>query len=293
MKLGVSLYTMRDVIFDDMRGTLKKVHDMGYTYFEWMNFHADEDPGLGNGMSPAEAKALFDDCGVKVVGNIFVGVDTKSLIFDMDKMQKIIDWYQDFGIKTLGIADDKFPDEDFFKRRMEAYNEIGRRCKAAGISWMYHNHFHELQLINGRRIIDQMLELTDPEYVGFDLDLFWAMRGMLNPVKIIKRYGSRVKTIHAKDYPFDRVGNLDLVSKLDLNRPLRFDEMDYYDLAVPSDFIECGEDGITKWDEVISAANEVGCPYMFVEQDYSTYSWDECLKISKDYLSRYNGVSLE
>lgn len=293
MKMGVSLYTMRDVIFDDTRGTLKKVHDMGYTYFEWMNFHADEEPGLGNGMTPAEAKRMFDECGIKVTGNIFVGADTQSLIFDAEKMQRIIDWYAEFGVQTLGIADDKFPSEDFLKRRLEAYNKIGEKCNEYGISWMYHNHFHELQRIAGKPIIDWMLEETDEDKVGFDLDLFWAMRGMLNPVKTIRRYGSRVKSIHAKDYPFDKVGNLDLFHKLDPDKPLTFDAPDYYDLAVPSDFIECGEDGITKWDEVIAAANAVGCPYMFIEQDFSTNSWDVCLKMSKEYLEKYNGLSFE
>ena len=47
------------------------------------------------------------------------------------------------------------------------------------------------------------------------------------------------------------------------------------------------------WQEVIDAANEVGCPYMFVEQDFSVHPKYECLELSKKYLETLDGLMME
>ena len=291
MKLGVQAFTILNECLNDFEGTLKSVHTLGFKYMEWMNIVADEDPGLGNGLSPKESLKVFSDNGIVLTGAIFVGKDTKSLVFDMDKIQRIIDWYHEAGCKTLGIGDDKFVDAEFFKRRIDAYNEIGRRCRDAGISWMYHNHFHEQQRINGRTILEQMLELTDPDLVGFDLDVYWALRGLVDPVKFIRENSSRIKSMHCKDFPFDKLDIVNMSKALDPNKPLTFEDKDYYDFVGEDEFIECGQ-GIINWQNVVDAANQTDCPYMFVEQDFSKYPKFECLDISKKFLETLNGLTI-
>ena len=291
MKLGVQAFTILDECLNDFEGTLKSIQDLGFKYLEWINISADKDPGLGNGLSSKESLKIFADNDIELTGAIFVGSDTKNLLFDFDKVQRIIDWYHEAGCNTLGIADDKFVDADFFKRRMEAYNEIGRRCKDAGISWMYHNHFHELQLLNGKTIMSQILELTDPDLVGFAWDVYWGLRGLVDPVKFIRENGKRMKSMHCKDYPFDKLDIVNMSKMLNPDKLLTFEDGDYYDFVGQDEFIECGQ-GIIKWQEVVDAANDVGCPYMFVEQDFSTYSKFDCLDISKKYLETLSGVTV-
>ena len=292
MKLGVQAFTILEECLQDFAGTLREVHDLGFHFMEWINLIADEDPGLGNGLSPKESLKVFADNDIRLTGAIFVGNDTNNLFFDMDRIQRIIDWYQEAGCTTLGIADDKFVEEDFFKRRMDAYNEIGRRCKEAGIHWMYHNHFHEQQRIGGKTILEQMLALTDPELVGFDLDVYWSLRGLVDPVKFIREHGMRMRSIHCKDFPFDKLDVVNMAKRLHPDEPLTFEGEDYYDLVGEDEFIECGQ-GIIKWQEVIDAANEVGCPYMFVEQDFSVHPKYECLELSKKYLETLDGLMME
>jgi len=292
MKLGVQAFTILDECLRDFKGTLREVSRLGFRYVEWINVTADEDPGLGNGLSPEEALKVFADNALELTGAIFVGKDTKNLLFDMDKVQRIIDWYARAGCKTLGIADDKFIDADFFGRRMDAYNEIGRRCQSVGINWMYHNHFHEQQRINGRTILDQMLELTDPSLVGFDLDVYWSLRGLVDPVKFIREQGQRIKSMHCKDFPFDKLDIVNMAKMLDEDVPLTFEGEDYYDFVGEDEFIECGQ-GIIKWQEIVDAANEVNCPHMFVEQDFSVHPKYECLRLSKEYLEKLDGLTME
>ena len=57
-----------------------------------------------------------------------------------------------------------------------------------------------------------------------------------------------------------------------------------------TDFIECGQ-GIIPWQEVVHAANEFSIPYMFVEQDHTTYADKyESLAVSRDYLLSLDGL---
>ena len=291
MKLGVESYTLIDEFEQDFEGTIISLEKLGFKYIEWINLNPEKDPGLGIGLTPAEALKIFNAHGIKLVGSLFVGQNQEKLLFDMDKVQQIIDWHQRAGCTTLGLGGDKFKNEDFFKRRLEIYNKIGAKCKEAGMSWMYHNHFHEQQYINGRPILDQLVDSTDSELVGFDLDIYWCIRGLIDPVEFIERLGNRVKAIHAKDFPFKRLDYINVAKLLKRDEPLTFEGNDYMDLVVPEDFAECGS-GIIKWQEVIDAGNRVGCPYIFVEQDYSKYPKIKCLEISKAYLQTLKGITI-
>ena len=294
MKLGVESFTMMNEFASDFYGTLKKVSELGLHYVEWLALINENDHGMGLGFTPREAVKIFDDYGMKLTGCIFACENPRELIFNYDEMQKIIDWYHEAGCTAIGLANDYFVDEEFFKRRMDAYNEIGRRCKEAGMVWTYHNHFHEQQKLNGKTILDLMVELTDPDAVGFDWDVYWGIRGLVDPVENIKKLGKKIKRMHCKDFPFARLDNINISKDLpdELVSWDNHDKFSAYSMVVPEDFIECGS-GIIKWQEVIDAANQFEIPYMFVEQDYTTYPDKyESLAASKDYLLSLNGLTI-
>lgn len=295
MKLGVEAFTMIKDFRSDFYGTLKKVSDLGLRYLEWIPFITEEDHGMGIGLTPKEAVKAFDDHGMKLTGCIFVCKNSREIVFNYDEIQKIIDWYSEAGCTAIGLANDYFVDEEFFKRRMDAYNEIGRRCKDAGMCWVYHNHFHEQQKIGDKTVLDLMVEMTDPESVGFDWDVYWGVRGLVDPVENIKKLGSKIKRFHCKDFPFARLDNINVAKELpdELLSWDNHDKFSAYKMVQPEDFIECGS-GIIKWQEVVNAANQFDIPYMFVEQDYTTYSDKyESLRASRDYLLGLNGLTAE
>ena len=49
------------------------------------------------------------------------------------------------------------------------FNEVGARCKAAGIKFGYHNHSREFEKVEDRVMLDYMLENTDPDKVFFQI----------------------------------------------------------------------------------------------------------------------------
>ena len=192
MKLGVESFTIIDDVTRDLEGTLKKLHDIGFRYVEWLNRNSSTVIGAGFGLPPRETAKIFDGCGMKLVGCIASDSSNwKTFYFDYDKVQRVIDWYQEFGCTTFGTAIDFFEDGDFLKRRLDAYNELGRRCKAAGMDFMYHNHSHEWAVVDGKTIFDHIVAETDPDLVGFDLDVYWAYRAAQDPPRSEEGGGPR------------------------------------------------------------------------------------------------------
>ena len=58
--IGVQLYSVRENLKVDFEGTMKTIAEIGYDGVETYNFFDD--------FSAAQAKKLFDDLGLKVIG---------------------------------------------------------------------------------------------------------------------------------------------------------------------------------------------------------------------------------
>lgn len=78
------------------------------------------------------------------------------------------------------------------------------------MTYLYHNHYHEFYTINGKTVMDLMMENTDPDYLSLELDTFWVMRAGLDPVEQLKHFGKRVKLLHQKDFAWDSMEPLNM-----------------------------------------------------------------------------------
>ena len=100
----------------------------------------------------------------------------------------------------------------------EVLNEAGKIAKAAGLSFGFHNHQGEFQRVvprgrskvpnpwlwgslpEGAKVIfDGMVESTDPSLVCFELDVYWTVIGVNDPVALLKKYPERIRVLHIKD----------------------------------------------------------------------------------------------
>ena len=116
---------------------------------------------------------------------------------------------------------------------------------------MYHNHWFEFDKLDGKDVIERILEDFPEDSIDFTLDLGWAAFAGKDVVELIKMLDGRLSRIHLKDFadmPED--GSIDTVAYL---RPIYEGKLDY--------------------DAYINALAKTNCEYMLVEQDYS---YDEC-----------------
>ena len=149
---------------------LNKLAKMGYTSVEAANY--DQGRGTFYGRTAAQFKQDVEKAGMKVLSS-HVGHGLPWM--DVPKTLKDLDTYCRY------------------------YNEVGKMCKEAGMSFGYHNHSHEFQKVEDKVMYDYMLEHTNPEYVFFQMDLYWVVRGQCSPVAYFKRYPGRFKMYHVKD----------------------------------------------------------------------------------------------
>ena len=84
-------------------------------------------------------------------------------------------------------------------------NTVGKKAEKAGLELLYHNHDLEFKPNKeGVVLADYILENTDPRYVNFQLDLFWATYAEADIEAFIKRHPNRIKAFHVKDMDSER-----------------------------------------------------------------------------------------
>ena len=133
----------------------------------------------------------------------------------------------------------------------------------------------EFSKYDGKYLMDIMVEESDPEYLGFELDVHWLQRGGVNPLEWIKKLEGRTKIIHIKDYRISQT--------LDLSGGMEGIMRSMADMV---QFAEIGE-GNLDMKAIIDLAGETGVEHIFIEQD-DTYGRDpfESLEISANNLRK-------
>ncbi len=137
-QIGLQLWTVRNQIAADMKGTIKAIADAGYWQVE-----------LGDVMKSDEIIAAAKDHGLKVTSSFFdwnvVGnPDAK----DVASIDQVVDKAKALNLKHLifgYIGKGHRETSDHYKRHAERANAAGEKCAAAGIQLNYHNHSFELE----------------------------------------------------------------------------------------------------------------------------------------------------
>ena len=186
-KVGLQLYTVRDLMKADLPGTLRKVARIGYKEVEFAGYF---------GRSPAQIRALLKQNGLTSPSS-HIGLD----ILEKDSVKAFAD------AKAIGhqwatvpwIPEERRKTVDDWNRIIDLLNRLGPQAKAAGLRLAYHNHDFEIRPVNGVRPLDMMLDKTDPSLVDFEMDLYWVVFGGGDPMDFFNRHPKRFAMVHVKD----------------------------------------------------------------------------------------------
>ncbi|MGP4014799.1 sugar phosphate isomerase/epimerase family protein [Saccharopolyspora sp. 5N708] len=179
--ISIQLYTLRSLLDADVPGTLRQLADIGYRVVETAGTH---------GRSPAEFRAILDDCGLRASsGHAGLEGDIDALIDDARTL----------GHRFLVVPFAEFGTADGWRDFADQLNDAGRKCRAAGLRLGYHNHDHEFTPVDGERPYDILLRRTDPELVHFELDIYWAVHAGQDALALIDENRDRIRQLHVKD----------------------------------------------------------------------------------------------
>lgn len=192
LPIGLQLYSVRELLPRDFDGTLRQVRAAGYTEVEAAGYF---------NKSAAEFKKSMDEAGLRCI----------STHHPMDLLRPHLDEYIEYA-KTLGLEYMICPSPshkdpaakgpltlDDWRWTAGELNRIGEKVKAAGITFGYHNHGPEFGSEGGVVFYDELLRLTDPKLVIFEMDCGWVASAGRNPVDYLRKSPERFPLLHVKD----------------------------------------------------------------------------------------------
>lgn len=183
-KFGCQLYSVRDKMPKDAKGTMEALAKMGYNQFESYS----SDPFWG--MSATETKSFLNGIGVEMISS-HVGVK--------DFNEELVSKAAEVGLKYIicpyiGMQ----ANLDAWKKVAEDFNKKGELCKKYGIKYGYHNHSYSFAFVNGMKGQMVLLENTDPDLVCYELDMCWSEAASENTIAHLAKYGNRYELCHVK-----------------------------------------------------------------------------------------------
>lgn len=187
---GIQLYTIRDLISRDFKGTLKMIADIGYQSVEAAGY----ENGLFYGLKPKEYEKIVIGYGMKPLSS-HSAVATDNAV-------QVIEDTLNAGMKYLvlpSLPGDRRKTIDDFKHAADDFNEIGEKCRDTGLTFGYHNHAFEFEMMDGEIPYDILIENTDPELVTMQVDLYWMIYGGQKPESYFRKFPGRFKLWHVKD----------------------------------------------------------------------------------------------
>lgn len=259
LPIGIQLYTLGDLMTKDPDGTLKEVAKIGYKTVELAGYL---------GKTPAQLRASFDAAGLKCTSahiGLAKGTATEpKLLDDLGRVaadMRVIGATHVICPAMAAPADIKLAPnpgegfrvitriaqamtEDHWKRMAGEFNDIGRKLKAEGIAFGYHNHNFEFVKLGDRTGFDILIAETDPALVAFELDIGWAAAAGLDPAATFNRNPGRYFLAHIKDIKASTQPNFN----------------------VQMDPTEVGS-GRLDWKTILPAAYKAGVRKFFVEQE--------------------------
>lgn len=187
---GLQLYTVREALEADFKGTMQRLYDLGIRNLEIYG---------GLPLPPKESAALFKDMGFSVIsGHLPLPIG--------DEGPANIEAAKTFGMGSYfvpWISPETYADRESVEAFAMLLNDSCKVAADAGMEFGYHNHeFEFTNKIDGVPAYTILREATDPE-VKFEVDTYWAQFGGVDPLELIHELGARASMIHIKDGPLD------------------------------------------------------------------------------------------
>ena len=251
--IGLELYSVREQLAKDVPSALDRVRDFGFQYVEVGNTYK---------LAPEEFKKQLNARGLQPISGLYDYARYRDDVEGVAREAKAL------GLQYVGTAwiphQDPF-DEKTAREAAAVFNRAGEALAKHGLKFFYHTHGYEFQPSKDGTLFDLMMKETKPEFVRYQMDIFWIVHPGQDPVKLLEKYGSRFELMHVKDMRKGTPTGL-LTGKSDITNDVAFGT------------------GIMKWPEILKAAEKAGVKWYFIE-DESPISLEQ-LPLSLRFLER-------
>lgn len=253
MQIGAQIYTAneRTQTLEGFADALANIAQIGYKSVQI------------SGTCAYEPEWLRDRLQENQLTCVLTHIDPMRIV---NETETVVKDHAVFGCRHIGIGGLPVP----MRGTLEGYEEFRRtflpaalKLRDLGAKLQYHNHWFEFDKLEGKDVIERILEDFPEDSIDFTLDLGWTAFAGADVVALIDTLKGRLSRIHLKDYA-DMPEDGSITTRAYL-RPI-------YEGKLP-------------YDDYIKALHNAGCEYALVEQDY-LYGEDpfDCLKRSYDHI---------
>jgi sugar phosphate isomerase/epimerase len=187
LPIALQLYTVREDLASDFRGTMRKVAEMGYKAIEFAGY---------GGMTAADLKSFVGELGLQPVAT-HISLD----VLEQDPSAAMA-YAAEVGCTHAGcpyLPENRRGDAAGYRALAGILSRAGAKAKEYGLSFFYHNHAFEFEKLDGRYALDILYEAADPQLVKAEFDVYWAQYGGVDPAAYIRKLGRRCTLLHMKD----------------------------------------------------------------------------------------------
>jgi sugar phosphate isomerase/epimerase len=188
--VGLELFSVRDQLAKDLKGTVTAVAKMGYQvvefyapYFSWTTEQTKD------------VRKLLDDLGIRC-NSTHNGMNA----FTGDGIAKAIELNKILGTKYIVLASaGNVKGLDGWKGVGETLTKGAEQFRLAGLRAGYHNHQAEFKPLDGKRPMD-VIAANTPKDLMLQFDVGTCMEVGQDPIAWINANPGRINSLHLKDW---------------------------------------------------------------------------------------------
>lgn len=263
LPLGIQMYSVRQQMGEDLDAALAAVRAAGFTEVEAAALPKK---------SAKEIRAALNKAGLACVSA------HHSLAELQSRFEEVVAFDKELGAKFVICSSPAYRNPsgagapgkprlltmDDWKYNAEQFNQLGERSKALGVKFGYHNHVREFLETDGKTPYVELLGLTDPQKVTFELDCGWAVAAGKNPIELLREHPHRISLLHVKDFKMGTPAG-------EGHEP---------------QVTELGRGSIDYRPIFAQAAKTQKIQHAFVEQEAFDIPWKDSLKVDAEYMRK-------
>ena len=256
LPVSIQLYSIEDELEKDPRAVLRALSEMGY-----------------NGIEPHGGEYLYGltaDEFISLTRELGLSVPSAHISYETltEKTDATLAFHKSLGCKYLAIPymfHEKLPGGENHEGVYENMMQICRRAKDFGITLCYHNHEIEFTRLEGKYIMEHLLDNV-PEMKA-EYDTGWMMSMGEYPPEYLQAHADKCALIHLKDF-YRPIGVTE-------GRP-EFRPVGY---------------GVQNIPHIMDAAEKAGAEWLVVEQDDPAFGLSrlETAEMSIKYIRTLQG----
>jgi len=202
-KISVQLWSVKDEVKADFKGTLQQLANMGFSGVEFAN-------EFGEFSGDAKAiKSVLDELGLQGSG---AHISFEQL--NDTNFEDTVAFYQTLGVNILIVGwDERAWHPEGIKEIVALLNKLDKKLAPLNMKTGFHNHDHEFNHFQGITYWDYLAQNTSQNVI-LQQDVGWTTYAGKDPIDYVNRYPGRTLTTHYKvRLPEGTEGKLPIIGK--------------------------------------------------------------------------------